>query len=201
MAAIVELPIVLKPEAVADATKDTPARQEPQVRFPDRCIYCGAPAEGTSLARVTYRPARGEREVTSFLQAPYCARHQVANQRITTLNRRAAGLAVTAALAAAIYVAGFVNVIYFVKPLLILAAMVPLSTVFLLFWGILRSLLGRFSSEIRHTGIWRATLGFRADYDKENHRLRFRFLNVEYAAQFADFNKPAQGSTRRPTSS
>jgi len=192
---------LLKPKAVAKATKDAPARQELQIRFPDRCIYCGAPAEGTSPARVTYRPASGEREVTRFLEAPYCTRHQATNQRITRLNRRAAGLAVTAALAAAIYVVGFIDVIYILKPLLMLAAMVPLSIVFLLLWGLLRSLLARFSLDIRHTGIWRATLGFRADYDKANHRLRYKFLNVEYAAQFAELNKPVQDNTRRPISS
>lgn len=193
MAAIVELAVVFRPNAVADTTKDTPTRQELQVRFPNKCIYCGVPAEGTSPARVTYRPAIGEREVTSFLQAPYCARHQVANQRITRLNRRGAGLAIAAALVAAFYVAGFVNVIHLLKPLLILAAMVPLSIVFLLLWGILRSLLGRFSSEIRHTGIWRATLGFRADYDKGKHRLRFKFLDADYAARFVDLNKSGEG--------
>lgn len=193
MAAIVELPVVLKPKAARGATKDAPARQELQVRFPDRCIYCGAPAEGTSLARVTYRPARDEREVTDFLPASYCALHQAANQRITRINRRAAGLAATAALAAAIYVAGFVDAIYLLKPLLVLAAMAPLSVVFLLLWVILRSLLGRFFPEIRHTGIWRATLGFRADYDKGNHRLRFKFLKADYAARFAELNKSGAG--------
>lgn len=193
MAAIVELPVILKPKAARGATKDTPARQELQVRFPDHCVYCGAPAEGTSLARVTYRPARDAREVTDFLQAPYCDLHQAANQRITGLNRRAAGLAVTAALAAAIYITGFVEVIYLLKPVLILAAMVPLSIVFLLLWGILRSLLGRFFPEIRHTGIWRATLGFRVDYDKGNHRLRFKFLNADYAARFVELNKSGAG--------
>jgi len=193
MAAIVELPVALRPKASANARKDTPARQELQVRFPDRCIYCGAPAEGTSLARITYRPARNEREVTSFLRAPYCAVHEAANQRITRLNTRAAGLAVTAALAAAIWVAGLVNVIYLLKPLLVLAAMVPLSIVSLLLWSILRSLLGRFFPEIRHTGIWRVTLGFRADYDRKNHRLRFKFLNTDYAARFVELNKSSDG--------
>lgn len=192
MAAIVELPVVFKPKAAKSATKDTPAR-ELQVRFPDRCIYCGAPAEGISLARVTYRPARNEREVTDFLRAPYCDLHQAANQRITRLNRRAAGLTATAALAAAVYFAGTVNVIYLLKPLLMLAAMVPLSVVFLLLWVILRSLLGRFFPEIRHTGIWRATLGFRADYDKGNHRLRFKFLKADYAARFSELNRSGAG--------
>jgi len=193
MAAIVELPVVLKPKVARGATKDTPARQELQIRFPDRCVYCGAPAEESSLARVTYRPARDEREVTDFLRAPYCALHQAANQRITRLNRRAVGLAATAALAAAIYVAGSVNVIHLLKPFLMLAAIVPLSIVFLLLWVILRSLLGQFFPDIRHTGIWRATLGFRADYDKGNHRLRFKFLNTDYAAQFVELNKSGAG--------
>lgn len=193
MAAIVELPIRLKPKAVADATKDTPARQELQVRFPDGCIYCSSPAEGTSPARVTYRPAQGEREVTSFLQAPYCARHQAANQRITRLNRRAAGVAVLAALATAVYVAGYVKIVYLLKPLIVLATTLPLSAVFLFLWSILRSLLGQFLPEIRHTGIWRATLGFRVDYSQENHRLSFKFIDADYAARFVELNKSGGG--------
>ena len=193
MAAIVELPVVLKPKAAADSGSALGAIRQLNVRFPDRCVYCGAPAGGITRARVAFRLARDQDEVATFVQLPYCARHQSTNERITRFNKIAAGIAALAAVAAAIYVASLIKVTYLLKPLIVLVAALPLSIVFLLLWSVLRSLLGRLFSDIRHTGIRRATLGFRVDYSKADHLLRFKFFNTDYAARFATLNKSSAG--------
>ena len=186
MAAIVELPVVIKANAATDAL---PARRVLDVRFPDRCVYCDAPAEGITPARVSFRTARDGNEATTFVQVPYCAIHQAANRRITRFNNIAAGLACLAGAAGALYIARFVNVIYLLRPLVVLVVAAPLIVVCLFLWSVLRSLLGRFSRSIRHTGIRRATLGFRVDYGKADHLLRFKLLNLDYAERFAELNR------------
>jgi hypothetical protein len=196
MAAIVELPVVIKSKAAKDATAATaalPARRVLDVRFPDRCVYCSVPAEGTTPARVTFRPARDQAEATAVVLLPYCARHRAANRRITRFNNIAAGLACLAGAAGALYVARLVDVIYLLRPLVVLVAAAPLIVICLFLWSVLRSLLGRFSRSIRHTGIRSATLGFRVDYSKADHVLRFKLLNLDYAERFARLNKSGAG--------
>ena len=95
--------------------------------------------------------------------------------------------------AGALYVARFVDVIYLLRPLVVLVAAAPLIVICLFLWSVLRSLLGRFSRSIRHTGIRSATLGFRVDYSKADHVLRFKLLNLDYAERFARLNKSGAG--------
>jgi len=183
MATKIELPIALR-----DLEKDTESTDAPEsvldIKFPEYCTYCGAPAEVFCSVGITYKPEKEEEDKREPLSIPYCTHHEEVNGRISVVSRIIYLIFGMLALIFTFFVTKFQDseVWIFVCGFLLYV----LAGILI---GILtRTAISVFSKSFRHTPLFGGSLGFHPKYNKEEHTLHFSFTNDDYATKFMEAN-------------
>jgi hypothetical protein len=194
MATKIEVPIALRDIEVKDAESADAPESGLDVRFPEYCVYCGAPAEAHGSVSLTYKPEQGAEDKKESLSIPYCAQHEKVNKRISTVDSVIYLSLGVLALITAIF--GTVEIRKVQEEICLQVSFCGFGFLLYLLAGILvgvviRTIVSVFSKPFRHTPLFGGSLGFGPKYKKEENVLYFSFTNDDYAVKFMELNSQA----------